>query len=213
MISKRKERLKAVALRRQFNVTVILENVDDTHNVGAVMRTCDSVGINEIYVVYTNKKHPLKKIKLGKRTSAGTRKWLKVHLYTDLEACIKAVRAKYDRILCTHLSESSQSLYDLELTGSVALVFGNEHVGISKDLLKLSDGNFIVPQVGMAQSLNISVACAITLYECFRQRQAKNLYEENTTASPEQLEELVQEYFLIHDERRRGFFAHVKGEE
>lgn len=185
---------------RQFNLTVILENVHDTHNIGAVLRSCDSVGITEVFVVFTHL-HLIQKqrIKLGKRTTAGTRKWLKVHFYTDLESCFQEVRSRYDTILGTHISEDTKSLYDLDLTQSVALLFGNENEGISEDALKHCDGNFLVPQVGMVQSLNISVACAVSVFEAYRQRNAKGMYEHNTTASPEDLQAKFDEYIEIHE--------------
>lgn len=207
MLPKRLEKLKTIALKRQLNITVILENIRDTHNIGAVMRTCDSIGIREIYAVYSDPEINLKRMKLGKRTSSGSRKWVRVFLYNELAPCIEAVRKKYDRILCTHLASDAQSLYDLELTGSIALVFGNERRGISDELLALSDGNFIVPQMGMVQSLNISVACAITLYECFRQRQAKGLYEENTTGSAEDFQTVIDEYIDISANKLTGKHA------
>jgi tRNA (guanosine-2'-O-)-methyltransferase len=91
---------------------------------------------------------------------------------------MEVVKTKYKRVIGTHLDEQSVALYDLELTESLALVFGNEHDGISEAVLPWLDGNFIIPQLGMIQSLNISVACAITLYECFRQRQNAGKYQE-----------------------------------
>jgi tRNA (guanosine-2'-O-)-methyltransferase len=69
-------------------------------------------------------------------------------------------------------------MHELDLTQKVALVFGNEHDGVSEETIALSDGNFIIPQVGIIQSLNISVACAVTLYEAFRQRKAAGQYDE-----------------------------------
>ena len=88
-----------------------------------------------------------------------------------------AVKKQCDKIYATHLGVESHSLYDLDLTERVALVFGNEHSGVTEECLKYCNGNFIIPQVGMVQSLNISVACAITLYEAFRQRLNAGYYD------------------------------------
>ena len=82
-----------------------------------------------------------------------------------------------DRIVTTHLSSEASSLYEMDLTGRIALVFGNEHAGVSDEIRAMSDGNFIIPQVGIIQSLNISVACAVTLYEAFRQKNAAGQYD------------------------------------
>ena len=95
-----------------------------------------------------------------------------------------AVRKKCDKIYATHLGVESCSLYELDLTQRVALVFGNEHAGVTEDCLSYCDGNFIIPQMGMVQSLNISVACAITLYEGMRQRLHAGLYD-GTLRMPE----------------------------
>lgn len=200
MKPERKKRLQDVAFSRQPDLTVILENVHDQHNIGAVLRSCDSVGIKEVFVLYSEPDIQIKNVKLGKRTSAGTRKWVDVHFYTDTVACFEQVRAHYDRILATHLDEDACSLYQLDLTQSTALLFGNEHSGISLQALAYADGNFIIPQCGMAQSLNISVACAVTLYEAYRQRDAKGYYEKNNPASPAARETLFQDYIRRHEE-------------
>lgn len=200
MNESRLKKIQDAARQRQTNLAVILENVHDLHNMGAVMRTADSVGAQEIYVLFSDPNQTPKKVKLGKRTSAGTRRWLDVFFYTDTKQCFEDVRKKYSKVYATHLSSDSVSLYDLDLSDSVALLFGNEAEGISKAALELCDGNFIIPQVGMAQSLNISVAAAITLYEAYRQRNAKGMYNENSPQSPEQQAQM-QQYFL---ERCKG---------
>jgi tRNA(Leu) C34 or U34 (ribose-2'-O)-methylase TrmL len=86
------------------------------------------------------------------------------------------VKAKYEKIYATHLSQDAVSLYDLNLTGSVALLFGNERIGLSPQILQYATGNFIIPMQGMVQSLNISVACAVSLFEVMRQRIGAGLY-------------------------------------
>ena len=113
----------------------------------------------------------------GKKSSASAAGWLTIRQYTDAASCFKAVRDNYKRIYATHLGSEAYSLYNLNLTEPVALVFGNEHEGVSAEVLGLCDGNFVIPQVGMVQSLNISVACAVSLYEAFRQRDHQGLYD------------------------------------
>ena len=180
MTEERLHKFKIAAQRRQPNLTVILENVHDPHNLGAVLRSCDSVGINEIFVLYTDPQLKNKKqIKLNKRTSSGARRWVDVHLYADPIACFNQVKKKYDVIYSTHLDEKPTSLYELDLTQSVALMFGNEKDGLSELSLSYSDGNFVIPQMGMVQSLNISVACAVSIYEALRQRNEAGMYTKN----------------------------------
>lgn len=168
MTNERRQRIEAVLSKRQNDLTVVLENVSDPHNISAVMRSCDAVGVQEIYVLTT--KIPRHK-KWGTKSSSSAAKWLTIHQFDNAEECFTALRKKYRFVLTTHLATDAVSLYDVDLTKSIALVFGNEHEGVSSEIRKMADGNFIIPQVGMIRSLNISVACAVSLYEAFRQRQ------------------------------------------
>ena len=199
MTPERTEKFQRVVEQRQFNLTVILENVHDPHNIGAVLRSCDSVGIHEIYVLYTNEGLTEENLVIGKRSSSGARKWVDVHYFTDVQKCFGEVRKKYEKIFCTHLSHDSKNLYDLDLTQSVALLFGNEHDGVSEKSLKYCDGNFLIPQMGMVKSLNISVACAVSLYEAARQRMEKKFYTSNPTSTVSQRNELMDEYVKRHE--------------
>lgn len=167
MTPERHERLLQVLNKRQNNLAVVLENVFDPHNISAVMRSCDAVGIQEIYVL--NTKIPAHK-KWGAKSSSSAAKWLTIHQFTDMEECFGVLRKKYDKILTTHLAGDAVSIYNIDFTQSLALVFGNEHAGVSEEVLAKADGNFIIPQVGIIKSLNISVACAVTIYEAYRQK-------------------------------------------
>ena len=175
MTPERSERLNQVLNKRQLNLTIILENVADPHNISAVMRTCDAVGIQDIYIL--NTVIPRHK-KWGAKSSSSASKWLTIHQFADLNACVEAVRKKYKKIFTTHLSSDAVGLYDLNLTEDIALVFGNEHSGVTEEMIALADGNFIIPQVGIIKSLNISVACAVTLYEAFRQKNIAGHYNQ-----------------------------------
>jgi len=173
MTPERIARIKNVLDNRQPDFTVVMENVHDPHNISAVMRTCDAVGIQELFVLNTViGRHDY----FGKRSSASAAGWLTVHQFNNTEECFDALRKKNYNIVATHLGEQAHSLYELNLTEPVALIFGNEHAGVTKEALALCDGNFIIPQVGMVRSLNISVACAVSLYEGLRQRQQAGFY-------------------------------------
>jgi tRNA (guanosine-2'-O-)-methyltransferase len=174
MTPERESRIRTVLDKRQENLVVVLENVSDPHNISAVMRTCDAVGVQDVYVL--NTRIPRHK-KWGAKSSSSAANWLTVRQYDDAAECLDAVRCQVDRIYTTHLTGGSVSLYEMELTGSIALVFGNEHSGVSDEIRALSDGNFLIPQVGIIRSLNISVACAVTLYEAFRQKNAAGQYD------------------------------------
>ena len=204
MLPKRLAKFTQVVADRQPDLTVVLENVHDPHNIGAVLRTCESVGIKEIYVLFTEEQLDGNNIRMGKKTSAGSRKWVDVHLYRDTEACFAAIKKKYKKIWSTHLAEDSVGLYELDLSESVALMFGNERDGLSKEALSYSDGNFIIPQVGMVQSLNISVACAVTLYEASRQRHAKGYYGNHPDWQDQEKADLLAEYKERHFEKKKN---------
>lgn len=175
MTPARYKRLTSVLDKRQPDITVVLENVFDPHNVSAVIRTCDAIGIQDVYIL--NDRIPPHK-KWGYRSSSTATEWLTIHQFEDAESCFKEVKEKYENIYTSHLTETSNELYSMELTDSLALVFGNETSGVSDHVRKYSDGDFIIPQVGIIKSLNISVACAVTLYEAFRQKSVKGHYDE-----------------------------------
>lgn len=185
MLSERTEKLLQVLHHRQPDLTVVLENVFDPHNISAVMRTCDAVGIHEVFVLNTRiARHE----KFGPRSSSSADRWVTVRQFTDMDECIYAVREKYGRILTTHLSSGAVSLYELDLTLPTALVFGNEHSGCSNEIIARADGNFMIPQVGIIRSLNISVACAVSIYEAYRQKKAAGHYNDARLAEADRQE-------------------------
>lgn len=190
MTPERQQKIEAVLSKKQNNLTVVLENVFDPHNISAVMRTCDAIGVQEIYVL--NTKIPRHK-KWGARSSSSAAKWLTVYQFENAEECFAGLRKKYSKILTTHLSSDAVNLYDIDFTESIALVFGNEHSGVSEEIRMLADGNFIIPQAGMIRSLNISVACAVTLYEAYRQKSLAGHYDK-PKLNGEVLQELMEKW-------------------
>ena len=176
MTPERKQKLLSVLNKRQNDITVVLENVFDPHNISAVMRTCDAVGVQDIYVL--NSKIPRHE-KWGAKSSSSAAKWLTIHQFENIDDCFAALRSNYSTIFTTHLSSDAVSLHDVDFRTSTALVFGNEHDGVSEEIRKLADGNLVIPQVGIIRSLNISVACAVTLYEAFRQKNQAGHYNQS----------------------------------
>ena len=196
MTPERIERLETVLNKRQPDLTIVLENVFDPHNISAVMRTCDAVGIQDIYIL-NNKIPPHRK--WSDKASSSAAKWLTIHQFTDANECFAELRKHYKKIYTTHLSSDAVSLHELNLTEPVALVFGNEHSGVSDEIIAMADGNFIIPQVGIIKSLNISVACAVSLYEAFRQKNNAGHYNE-IRLQGEQLETLKTNWGFIEEE-------------
>jgi tRNA (guanosine-2'-O-)-methyltransferase len=149
-----------------------MENIHDPHNVSAVFRTCDAVGALRVELLYTTEPFP----RIGKKSSSSANKWLERRNHKSVDACYRTLRNEGFRIYATRVSSPARSLYDLDLTGRVALVFGNEHRGVSDEAAEQADGVFQIPMVGMIESLNVSVAAAVSLYEALRQRVITGVY-------------------------------------
>ncbi|MBV6479915.1 MAG: tRNA (guanosine(18)-2'-O)-methyltransferase [Ignavibacteria bacterium] len=188
MTPKRFSRLKEVTQRRQKYLTVVLENIHDPHNVSAILRTADAVGIDKVYLIYNSSKFP----KIGKTSSASAKKWIELKKYSVVEECFLDLRKEKFKIYSTSFSSKSKSysLYDLNFTGKTAFVFGNEHSGVSEEVSMLADKNFIIPMYGMVQSLNVSVAAAICFYEALRQREIRGMYGKSNYSKKELTEKL-----------------------
>jgi tRNA (guanosine-2'-O-)-methyltransferase len=208
MTPQRTEKLINVLSKRQSNLTVVMENVQDPHNISAVLRTCDAVGIQDVYILTT--KIPRHK-KFGYKSSSSALKWLTIHEYDDLASCVSALRKNFTKILTTHLSSDAVKLYDIDFTESVALVFGNEHAGVTEEFRALADGNFIIPQMGIIQSLNISVACAVSIYEAMRQKMVEGHYDHASLSKVQMdtlltqwgVEELTPETYVPYKPKRK----------
>jgi tRNA (guanosine-2'-O-)-methyltransferase len=190
MTPERHHKLTSVLNKRQGDIAIVMENVFDPHNISAVMRTCDAVGVQDIFIL--NTKIPRHK-KWGAKSSSSAAKWLTVHQYENAADCFVALRKSYSTILTTHLSSDAVSLHSIDFTKRIALVFGNEHSGVSDEIRAMADGNFIIPQVGIIQSLNISVACAVTLYEAYRQKTNAGQYNQRSLDDV-RYEELFKEW-------------------
>lgn len=199
MTPQRREKLSQVLSKRQFDITVIFENIEDPHNISAVMRTCESAGIQQVHVLnHGIAPHPKFGKEIGFRSSSSAWKWLTIAYHDQLEDCIRPLKEQGFKIMATALSEQAKDLYEIDFTQKIALVFGNERSGVTPEMLTLCDGNFLVPQVGIIQSLNISVACAICLYEAFRQKNKAGHYEPKP-ATNERLQQLANQWGLAKD--------------
>lgn len=173
--SRRQERIESVLARRQPSLTVVLEDVHDPHNASAVLRSCDAVGVLDVHLVYVNEEPPRKSF--GRSTSASAAKWIRLHQHESISACYAVLREQGFTIAATALEPDSKDFYSTDLTRPTALVFGNEMRGVSEAAIAGADMTVYIPMQGMVESLNISVSCAVTLYEAMRQRAAAGMYE------------------------------------
>ena len=172
---RRAQRVEEILALRQPTLTVVLENVHDPHNVAAVLRSCDAVGVLALHMVYTVETPPAS---LARTTSGSASKWIDVVAHESVEVCYARLRSEGKRIVVTALDAASVDLHAQDLVQPVAVVFGNEQRGASEEAVAKADGTIFIPMMGMVESLNISVACAVTLYEAMRQRRQAGLYDE-----------------------------------
>ncbi len=163
---RRQEKLLAVLSHRQPDLTIVMENIHDPHNVSAMFRSADAVGIAQVQLLYTKEQFP----KIGKKSSSSANKWVERRKFPSVKECYAQLRSEGFFILATRLDERARPIYSFDLSVPTALVFGNEHAGVSDEAAALADATAMIPMMGMIQSLNVSVACGVCLFEALRQR-------------------------------------------
>jgi len=181
-------RIRAVLERRQPDLTVLMERVNKTHNFSAILRNCDAVGVLRAHAVL-----PEKSIDLHHHTAAGTSKWVQVRVHTTVQSAVDRLHQEGFSVLAAHPSGQAKDYREMDLTRPVALMVGAELDGLSEEGLALADEMVVIPMAGMVRSLNVSVATALLLFEAFRQRQAKGLYEESRLPK-EEFDQLIFEW-------------------
>ena len=170
ILSPRQQRIRCVWSQRQSGIIVVLEDIHDPHNSAAIFRTCDAFGIQEVYLVFVEEKHYNPR-KIGASSSSSANKWLNFTRFDSTSACIDQLRQNDFTVVATTLSSASDSLFATDFTyDKIALLFGNEHRGLSVEACNRSDKKIIIPMSGMTQSLNVSVTAAICIFETMRQR-------------------------------------------
>lgn len=170
--TRRLARMHGTLARRQPDLAIVLENLSDPHNVSACLRSCDAVGVATAHLVYTVEELP----QLSSGVAASANRWLDLHRHESIAACYAALRDSGLAIYATALREESDDLFELDLTRPCVLVFGNESRGVSEEAIAGADRTVFIPMMGMVESLNVSVACAVALYETMRQRRAAGMY-------------------------------------
>ncbi len=195
--AKRLDTIKRVVSNRQFDLTVILENIHDPHNVAAIFRSADAVGIDEVQLLYTKESFPA----LHPKVTAGGGKWVKQNKYRDPQKLATDLKQRGFKIYTTHLSVDAVSIHDIDWTQPSAVILGNENRGVSSEMTKLADANIVIPMFGMVESLNVSVATAVVLFEACRQRIASGKYP-NPESKPEFLEQMTDEWVKININKR-----------
>ena len=178
----RANRLRQVAAQRQRGLTVVIEDVVDPHNLGAIARSCDAFGIQDIHVIFGPGTRFDPKA-AGKNSSTATNKWLRYHLHDDTESALEMLKRDGWQLAATALEPAATPIYEANLAqDKLALLFGNEQTGLSSTAIKLADQLVTVPMLGIAQSMNVSVTAALAMYEVTKQRRAQRPHLLRATA-------------------------------
>ena len=171
MTPERKTRIEAVAACRQPDLTVFIERVHKPHNVAAILRTCDAVGIMTAHAVPGDEGLP----RLN-HTSQGAQRWVELQRHRDTRSGLDGLRKSGFRLYAAHFSSSAIDFRAPDYTQPSAIIMGTEKFGVSDEALGLVDEEIVIPMLGMSQSLNVSVATALILYEAQRQRAEAGFY-------------------------------------
>ncbi|WP_145583684.1 tRNA (guanosine(18)-2'-O)-methyltransferase TrmH [Yersinia thracica] len=172
MNPQRYARICEMLATRQPDLTVCLEQVHKPHNVSAIIRTADAVGIHQIHAIW-----PTTEMYTRLSSAAGSNSWVQVKTHSDITDAITHLKSQGMQILATHLSDKAVYFREIDYTRPTCILMGQEKTGISKEALAMADKDIIIPMIGMVQSLNVSVASALILYEAQRQRQNAGMYQ------------------------------------
>lgn len=205
---RRLKRMMRVAARRQRDIMFIMEDVHNLHNLGAIARSCDAFGVQQISFTMENEDN-FDPSQISNVTSSGASKWLDYRIFEDgTRDALTTLKGEGWHIAATSVSQDAQSLYEVDFTQykKLAIMVGNEHAGISPAAIETANSAIYIPMQGLTESFNVSVAAALCLFEVTRQRKAsdtdwllddpalqaltRDFIERALTATPEQLEML-----------------------
>jgi tRNA (guanosine-2'-O-)-methyltransferase len=191
----RYQKILGVLHKRQPDLTILAESVHKPHNLSAMLRSCDAVGIGRVHAV-----NPTGGVPTYNETSASAEKWVSVEVHPDLNSALNFVRAQNMQVLAAHLSSEAVDYRDVDYTKPTCILMGNEKHGVSTEAASLADKHIIIPMLGMVQSLNVSVATAVILFEAQRQRRNAGMY-----AIPRLSSQMIHEeaFRLLHPEETR----------
>jgi len=172
MTARRFQRIQAVLARRQPDLTILAEDVYKPHNLSAMLRSCDAVGIGSVHAV-----SPTGGVPTYNATSASAEKWVELRVHGSLDAALGAVRADGMQVLAAHFSARAVRYDAVDYTRPSCIVFGNEREGVTPACAERADAHILIPMLGMVTSLNVSVATAVILFEAQRQRRLAGFYD------------------------------------
>jgi tRNA (guanosine-2'-O-)-methyltransferase len=198
-------RIRAVLNKRQPDLTVLMERVHKPHNFSAILRSCDAVGVLEAHAIPA--KHGIPNLeeaqdlslkgKTFNETSGSAAKWVGLTLHADTASAFAHLKARGFQVLAAHFSERAVDYRQADYTRPTCILLGTEKWGVSPEAAELADAHILIPMMGMVQSLNVSVAAAVILFEAQRQRLQAGFYE-RVRLAPEQYEAVLQSWMARH---------------
>jgi len=181
-------RIEQVLGKRQPDLTVVMENVNKAHNLAAIARSCDAVGVGELHAVSDHTR-----VALTHRVASGASRWVRIHRHPSIEAVCGLLKQRGFQLLAAHPGGGAVDFRDIDYTLPTAILVGAELFGVSERACALADHRIVIPMLGMVASLNVSVASALVLFEAQRQRLAAGFYD-SQRLSPQEHERLLQEW-------------------
>lgn len=198
---KRLKKLRGVAERRQSGFTVVVEDVFDPHNLGAIARSCDAFGIQEINVIF-EARPAFDPKEVGKNSSTATNKWLNYRIHHSTESALRTLKREGWQLVATVLDPAAEPIHAADLCRArIALLFGNEKTGLSPLALALADKHVTIPMLGIAQSMNVSVSAGLAIYEVTRQRRER--CPEYLRATPDEAARTLAYLLEMHEHLSR----------
>ncbi|WP_261444550.1 tRNA (guanosine(18)-2'-O)-methyltransferase TrmH [Serratia grimesii] len=189
MSPERYARICEMLATRQPDLTVCLEQVHKPHNVSAIIRTADAVGVHQVHAVW-----PTTRMRTLVSSAAGSNSWVNVKTHRTITDAVTHLKSQGMQILATNLSDRAVDFREVDYTRPTCILLGQEKTGITEEALRLADQDIVIPMIGMVQSLNVSVASALILYEAQRQRQNAGLYRrERSMLNEEEQQRLLFE--------------------
>ncbi|MBK16832.1 MAG: RNA methyltransferase [Prochlorococcus sp. SP3034] len=174
VLPKRFNKIKSVLNKRIANLTVLVEAVNKPHNLSAILRTCDAAGLFNANFIGKNNE-----VRTFNSTAQGSQKWVKLINYSSSSSAISELKKKGFKLFGTTLNKDSIDYRKFDYSSSTCFVLGAEKWGLSENLINEVDESIFIPMSGMVQSLNVSVATSILLFEAIRQRELKGLIPNN----------------------------------
>jgi len=196
----RLNKMKQILKTRQDTLRVFMDYVYSPHNLSAIVRTCDAVNVGKLYYRHQ------KKVKLNNEITMGAHKWIFHEYVDDIEKFYKNIKSQGYQVVVTLLDEDTVDFREVDYTKPTLIVLGNEVDGASETSIKYADKKVIIPMYGMSQSLNVSVANAVILYEAQRQRANKGMYDK-PQLPPEIIEKTLKKWAyddIIEKELKRA---------